>query len=459
MSKVITPNYLVSLLTRLQAGWGKLFIRNRFFVSLIAIAVASALTHTVPFLFFLPVIGLLLLLGATAYDGWQLFSNRLKIRASRRLPKVLSLGDPTQVRLRLGNLSPLALEVKILDELPFQLQQRDLELQLALAPGQRREISYNIRPLERGAYQFGNVNVFVSSSLGLLERRLVVEQSAEVPVYPSIVQMNAFSAAADTSVAVAGSRKLRRMGKSYEFDQIKNYVRGDDYRLINWRATGRRNELMVNLYEDERAQQVYCLLDKSRSMAMPFEGLTLLDYAINASLALSNVILRKHDRAGLITYSDRIGTVLRADGKSTQLQKILQALYREKGRPVEADPDLLYYAGRKFIGNRSLLMLFSNFTNVYALDRALPALRKINNRHLLVVVLFENTEIQEELTYQATTAEGIYRQSTARNFIYEKKMLAQRLRQFGIQVILTKPANLTSEVIQKYLDLKRKSMI
>ncbi|PHI19447.1 DUF58 domain-containing protein [Lewinellaceae bacterium SD302] len=459
MSKQITQRGILSWPERIRTGWNRLYLTNRFFIGLLAIGLLSALTYAYPSLFFIPATLLTTFLGTVAFDGWQLFGRRLRIGAVRRLPKVLSLGDESIIRIRLANLSKQELKVVVIDELPFQLQKRDLEITTELQPAQRREVSYLIRPTERGAYRFGDVNVFISTVLGLVERRLIIDQEAELPVYPSIVQMKAFAAAADTSVAAAGSRKLRRLGKSYEFDQIKNYVRGDDYRLINWRATGRRNELMVNIYEDERAQQIYCLIDKSRSMHMPFAGLSLLDYAINASLALSNVVLRKDDRAGLITYSDKIGSVVRADGKSTQLQKILQTLYREKAREVEANPELLYYASRKFISSRSLLLLFSNFSSSYALERALPVLRRINTSHLLVVILFENTEIRQETFGEANNIEAVYHQSTARNFIYEKKMLAQQLRQYGIQVILTKPEDLTGEVIEKYLELKRRAMI
>lgn len=454
-----TATRLVNGLQKLQTAWQRLYLTNRFFALLAAIAVFSALTYVIPFFFFLPLMLLFCLIGGLFFDIWQLFNKQLRIGARRRLPKVLSLGDSSNVYLKLVNLSRLPLELRIVDELPFQLQKRDMEVVVSLSPAQRKEVSYSITPLERGAYEFGKLNVFLRTRLGLAERRLIIDQEAEIPAYPSIIQMKAFASAADTSVAAEGNKKLLRLGKSYEFDQIKPYVRGDDYRLINWRATGRRNELMVNRYEDERAQNIYCIIDKSRNMHMPFAGLTLLDYAINASLALSNVVLRKHDRAGLITYSDKIGSVLRADAKPVQLQKILQTLYREKAREVETNPELLYYASRKFIGHRSLLLLFSNFNSSYALERALPVLRRLNRLHLLVVILFINTEIQDELDFKARSVDEIYRQSTARNFIYEKKMLAQQLRQYGIQVILTRPKDLTGDVIEKYLELKRRAMI
>lgn len=451
---------MTNLWQNFRLGLNRLYLNDRLFMGLVVVAVLAVLAYAFPWLVFLPVLAMAVLVGALGYDIWQLFSGKLRLVAHRRLPKVLSLGDETSVRIEIGNLSNLPLKATVIDELPEQLQVRDLEIVAELTPRQRKSLSYSIRPTSRGAYHFGALNIYLETALGLIQRRFIIDQPAELPVYPSIIQMKKYAQLAlSVSVPAPGMRKLRRMGKSYEFDQIKQYVRGDDYRSINWRATSRRNELMINQYEDERAQQIYCVIDKSRQMHMPFNGLTLLDYAINATLALSNIVIRKHDRAGVITFSDKIGTALRADGKTTQLQLIMQALYREKAREGESNPELLYFASRKFISGRSLLLLFSNFESSYALERALPTLRKISTNHLLVVVLFENTEIRDGLENRATNLHEIYFQSTARHFLYEKQMLAQRLRQYGIQVILTRPEELTANTIGKYLELKKRGMI
>jgi uncharacterized protein (DUF58 family) len=149
---------------------------------------------------------------------------------------------------------------------------------------------YPLRPVSRGVYAFGCTNVFLRSELKLIERRLRFGKKEEVAVYPSIIQMRKYELRAMRQIAnEAGIKKMRRIGHSYEFEQIKNYVQGDDFRSINWKASGRRASLMVNQYEDEKSQQVYCIIDKSRAMRMPFEGLSLMDYAINTSLAISNI--------------------------------------------------------------------------------------------------------------------------------------------------------------------------
>jgi uncharacterized protein (DUF58 family) len=252
---------------------------------------------------------------------------------------------------------------------------------------------------------------------------------------------------------------MRRIGHSYEFEQIKNYVEGDDYRSINWKASGRRASLMVNQYEDERSQQVYCIVDKSRVMRMPFEGLSLMDYAINTSLAISNIILKKKDKAGLLSFSDVIGATIKAERDSSQLRRIMEALYREKERKGESNYELLYQAVQRLIGVRSLLILFTNFESRYALERALPILRRMNRSHLLVVVFFENTEIRRLAQEEVVRVADIYRQTTARKFLHEKKEMVQVLRQYGIQAILTKPEDLTINTINKYLELKSRGLI
>jgi uncharacterized protein (DUF58 family) len=256
-----------------------------------------------------------------------------------------------------------------------------------------------------------------------------------------------------------GVKKVRRIGHSYEFEHIKQYVRGDDYRSINWKATGKRAQLMVNQYEDEKSQQVYCLVDKSRVMHMPFNGLSLFDYAVNASLVISNIVLGKQDKAGLITFAETPKSLIKADRSKTQLKRILETLYKEREGAVEANYESMYKTVRNFVNGRSLLFLYTNFETSYALQRVLPHLRKLNDQHLLVVIFFENTEITTNTSTGVESLEDIYTQITAEQYTLSKIQIVQELKQFGIYSILTKPENLTIATINKYLELKSRGMI
>ena len=437
-----------------------LFLNNRFFIALGITVIAFAMGFAFPFL--LPVAWALLFITLllTLIDYLMLFASKVRFRVRRRTPKVLSLGDENKLSIEINNLSNRSFNVEVIDELPIQFQLRDFSRKYFAKQKESYRLSYGLRPLSRGSYAFGEIHLFLKTRIQFLERRISFDRKQEVPVYPSIIQMKQYALRAfDRSTTDNGIKKLRRIGHSYEFEQIKNYVPGDDPRSINWKASSRRAQIMVNQYEDERAQNIYCIIDKSRAMRMPFDGLSLMDYAINTSLAISNIALQKHDRAGLLTFSDKIGATIKADRRSNQLHKILNALYNEKERNLEANYELLYQSARRLIQGRSLLLLYTNFESMFALDRVLPILRRINNLHLLVVVIFKNTEISDFVKSEVDDVEGIYHQTIARQFISDKQAMVRKLKQYGIQAVLTRPENLSVNTINKYLELKAKGLI
>ncbi len=437
-----------------------LFLSSKFFLLYSAVIVLFMLSFPFYFLFPVAQTALVIALAITLVELMMIYGKQINVTCKRTFPKVLSLGDKNPIRLLITNNSNYKLEATIIDELPNQLQRRDFSVETTLEKQDEKEIKYDVTPIERGEYHFGNVNIFISTFLGLIQRRLQLEKETMVPVYPSIIQMKNFSLKAfDQTSHLQGIKKIRRIGQSYEFEQIKNYVQGDDFRSINWKASSKRNSLMVNQFQDERSQQVYCLLDKSRVMRMPFNGMSLMDYAINSCLVIANVTLQKHDKAGLISFSDKIGTTLKAERSQNQLNKILLSLYNEKERKKEANYEILYHASRKLIKGRSLIFLFTNFESVYGMERVLPILRRINNLHLLVVIFFKNTEVEDFSKGDATSTQEIYHKTIAQQFIYEKQQMVQILRQYGIQTILTSPEDLSMNTVNKYLELKSRGLI
>ena len=435
-------------------------LTQRFFVVMGVIIVSYALSF--PFQLFEPIafIALVLLAVLVLTELVLLLPMHSKLKAARTTSKMFSLGDENNVKISIRNESALNLQVSLFDELPFQFQLRNFEVKLMLASEKAHYFTYQLKPHERGEYHFGNLNAIVTTIIGLLARRILLAEPTMVPVYPSIIQMKKFELLAFARISTfEGIKKVRRLGHSYEFEKIKQYAQGDDMRSINWKATGRRNLLMVNQYEDERSQQVYSIIDKSRSMHMPFNGLSLLDYAVNTSLVISNIALQKYDKTGLITFSHRIGTTLPSDRSELQLKKILNALYHEKPQPFEANYDLLYRAVKNVIHARSLLFLYLNFESAYAMERALPVLKKINHIHLLVVMIFENTELTEYSHKKPDFVSDIYAQTIAQKLLHDKKQIVAKLRKYGIQTILSKPEDLSINTVNKYLELKARGMI
>jgi uncharacterized protein (DUF58 family) len=437
-----------------------LFLTGRLFAGLGCCVMLFMFSFFFPWLGDIPAVAFYTLLLILFCDILMLYRTAKGVFAKRHAPERLSNSDDNELGVYIENWYPFNISVGIIDEIPFQFQKRDVWFETELKPRQRKLINYVLRPTKRGEYEFGDIRIFVRSPLGLISRRYNFKQAETLPVYPSFLQMRKYELMAiSNNLSEIGIKKIRRLGHSLEFEQVKNYVQGDDYRTINWKATARHGSLMTNTYTDEKSQHVYCVIEKSRVMKMPFEGLSLLDYAINASLVLANVALLKEDKAGLITVAEKIGTVVPADRRPTQINKILEVLYKEKTRYLETNLEVLYTTIRSVIKQRSLVVFFTNYESLSALQRQLPYLKRIAKFHLLLVVFFENTELKKLSEKPADDVEGIYIKTIAEKFAYDKKLIVKELAKYNIQSILSSPQNLTVNTINKYLEIKAKQRI
>lgn len=437
-----------------------LFLTNRLFIAIATAVVLFMLSFFFPWLGIVPQLFFWAFVALVVVDITLLYSTPKGIFARRHAPERLSNSDDNLLGVYVENNYPFAVKAGIIDEIPFQFQKRDVWFKTSLQPRENKVVNYILQPRKRGEYDFGAVRIYISSPLGLLNRRYNFEQAKTLPVYPSFLQMRKYELMAISNrLDEFGIKKIRRLGHSLEFEQVKNYVPGDDYRAINWKATARQGNLMTNSYTDEKSQHVYCVIDKSRVMKMPFAGLSLLDYAINASLILLNVAMLKEDKAGLITISEKKGTVVPADKRASQLNKIMEALYKEKTRYLETDMGLLYTTIRGVLKQRSLVVFFTNFESMSALNRQLPYLKRIAKFHLLLVVFFENTELKKLSEEHAENVEGIYIKTIAEKMSFDKKLIVKELTKHGIQSILSAPENLNVNTINRYLEIKARQKI
>ena len=403
---------------------------------------------------------LLLLLTFFGLDCIILFGAKTGIEATRISPEKLSNGDENPIRIAVRNYYTFSIFTKIIDEIPFQFQVRNFEIKRKVKASSQDDIQYFLRPVERGEYTFGSLNVFVSSPLRIISRRFTFNKDQMVPTYPSYIQLRKYDLMAfSNNLFQYGVKKIRRIGHTMEFEQIKEYIQGDDIRTLNWKATAKKNSLMVNQFQDEKSQSVYMIIDKGRVMKMPFNGLSLLDYAINATLVLSNVILKKHDKAGMFSFSKKVENRVVAEKRSSQMQLIMECLYNIKTDFFESDFSRLYTDIKKNINQRSLLLLYTNFETLDGLHRQLPYLKGIAKNHLLVVVFFQNTELNDIIHNKAETVQEVYDKVIAEKFAFEKRLIVNELKKYGIYSVLTQPENLTLDTINKYLEIKARGIL
>lgn len=438
----------------------QLYLNNFFFYLLLGIIGLFVCAFIFPNLYRAVWFIVIILIAFLGFDIMLLFLSKNTVQAARTTPAKLSNGDVNQIKISINNNYTFPISTKIIDEIPFQFQVRNFEIIRKTKANTADEFNYDLRPTERGEYFFGNLNIYVSSPLKLISRRFTFDNNQMVPTYPSYIQLRKYDLIAfSNKLSQYGIKKIRRIGHTMEFEQIKEYVQGDDIRTLNWKATAKKNTLMVNQFQDEKSQSVYMAIDKGRMMQMPFEGLSLLDYAINSALVLSNVILKKQDKAGLFTFSKKVENRVFAERRTSQMQKILETLYNIKTNFFESDYSHLYADIKKSINQRSLIILYTNFDTMDGLYRQLPYLKGIAKSHLLVVVFFNNTELNSIINKKSETIQDIYDKVVADKFMFEKRLIAQELKKYGIHSVLTTPENLSLETINKYLEIKARGIL
>lgn len=430
-----------------------MFLRRRFYLLLLTVALITGAGFGFAPLYTVGRLLTLALFLATVTDIVLLWHKRA-VTAERRLSTRFSNGDDNPVTISVESTYPFPVRFEVIDELPFQFQQRDNTSRISSFTSQF-SFKTSLRPTRRGIYSFGQIMVFASTRLGLVERRYHCATPCDVSVYPSYQKLHQYELMAiSRNLQEPGIKRIRRIGHNTEFEHIRDYLKGDDYRTINWRATARLSRPMVNVYQDERSQQVFSIVDKGRVMQQAFEGMTLLDYAINASLALSYVAMRKEDRAGLITFADSVGTFVAADRRSGHINKLMETLYAEQTDFGETDFSALSVAVGRHINKHSLLILYTNFMGLVSLQRQLPFLQQIARRHRLLVVFFEDVELLQFMATPAATKEEVCQHEVAEKFAAEKQLISATLRQYGILSLLTTPQDLSVGVINRYLAIR-----
>lgn len=434
---------------------GNLFLERKFYLWFAAVV----------FVFFMGIVtdlfvpagifasGVLLIVLVLDIRG--LFSPANPVTASRDLGDKMSNGDENPVVIHIANHYPSKVFLRVIEEVPIQFQERDKSWYFSLDRDEEHMITYSLRPVKRGEYQFGRIRVFAKSKLGMVSRRFNIDAEHSVKVYPAYLRLKHFAFLAfDNRLQEFGVKRVRRLGHTMEFEQIKEYTPGDDTRALNWRATARTGKIMVNQYQDERAQPMYCVVDKGRLMQMPFDEMTLLDYAINATLVMSYVAIHKSDKAGLITFAEKIDSVIKAGRRNSQMARINEVLYNQETDFKEADFERLYTGTTRLVSQRSLLLLMTNFESITGLKRQMIYLKRMAAKHVLVVIFFQNTELKTLVEHKAPGLRQVYRQTMAEKMQYEKSVMVKMLQQAGIHAVLTTPADLTVDTINKYLELK-----
>jgi uncharacterized protein (DUF58 family) len=401
----------------------------------------------------------LVLAGAAALDLALTPSPRL-LEALRLTPDRLYALDEQEVALLVRNRSAFALRARLRDGTPGTFDTATEELR-GLVPN-RGEVrwAYRVRPRTRGLFAWGPIHLRYRSLLGLWEKGRIFPATGETRVYPNLAALARYHLLARADrLAALGIRKVRQRGSAWEFESLRDYVGGDDVRLLDWKATARRRKLTVRNQEAERNQTVLLLVDSGRLMNAEVEGGAKLDHAVNAALILAHVALARGDRVGLCTFSHTVHAWVLPRGKVGQNRLITDALYDLRGDYTESDHGLCLRLVASRHPKRALLVVLTDFVDATTAAEMVAHLRLAARRHVVLFVALKDPFLERAAYAGPRTAAEGFRKAAAVDLLRERREVLERLRQLGAHVLDVEPAGLTAPVINRYLEITFRGLL
>ncbi len=397
-----------------------------------------------------------------AFDA--LLARKKLVTVERRAPHVMSIGKPNTVTLELRSFAARKLSVEVAQDLFEAATPDGLPATVTIPKKGRAVVRYRVIPGRRGAYHLGDHFVRYASPLGLWVRQVRIGARSFVKVYPDIQAVRTFELLAMKDRDMAGVRASRRRGGESEFERLREYRRGDEFRSIDWKATARNSKLISREYQLERNQNILFLLDAGRLMTAEAQGLSLFDHALNATLMLSHVAARAGDQVGLLAFSDSIKSYAPCSGGANAASRIVQAGYHLHPEITETNfAEAIEHVGTR-VKKRSLVVLFTQVVDDVAAHELLRLLRGLLPRHLPLLVPFRDIEV-DALAHGETadTAHGDhatpYVRAAAAELVSFRDRLIRELKRRGAHVLDTTPGDLTPSLINRYLEIKARHLL
>jgi len=408
---------------------------------------------------FLPVwAGAGLALAAGAAVAWLRLRRFPTPPVERDAPASLPLGAYTPIRLRLSNPGREELDVEIFDTPPLHSETEGLPSRQRVPPRGWVELEYRLRPTQRGDHRFGPADLLLRQRGDLWRRRLASGAPQDVRVVPNFqaVARYAILALAD-QLGQIGIRVSRRRGEGLEFQELREYRDGDSLRRIDWKATARRQRLIARQYQEERNQQIVCLIDCGRRMHAKDGDLTHFDHVLNTVLLLSYVALRQGDSVGFLTFSGPERWLPPVQG-NVGLEAIQRLVYDLE--TTQSPSDYLEAATRLMMRQkrRALVLLLSNLRDEDS-DELVPALRLLRTRHLVLLASLRETVLKQTLERPIGTLRDALRTAAIHRYLSAREGVLEKLQVGGILTLDTEPEMLPYQVVNRYLEVKGSGLL
>lgn len=416
-------------------------------------------TTWLPLLFWVACAWLLLVVGLLLAD-WRLAGGPARFDVGRIHDQRLSLGVENGVQLWVENRGNRTAHVAVRDEPPVAFPTDAAVMQAEIGPRKRWLGDYHVRPLRRGNYHFGDLNLRWRGPLGLVVRQARYGRAAPVKVYPNLLEVRRYDLLLRRNrLQELGLRSVRRYGQGAEFERLREYLPDDEYRRINWKATARRHRPITVEYQTERSQNVISVIDVGRMMQAPVADMAKLDYVINAVLLLAYVATGNGDKVGMMSFAGDVRQYLSPRQGRGQFYRMLELLYAAEAEPLEPDYQraLTYLNHRQ--RKRSLVVLFTDISGGAGVDAMVANVSLLARHSLPLVVTISDPAVVAAAQQTPSDSLGAYQRAAAAQLLDERRLALERLQRNGVLVLDTPANQLSIAVINRYLALKARTLL
>lgn len=452
LAAAILPTILLALVWRI-------FPTIRWLYVFGPIGAFSLLTVWLPGLAFFVLVLDALAVVAIIIDLFAL-TRPCRLRVERSMMRVASLAKPHDVVLQLSNLSNSTHFIDVRDDQPFGLAADPPEQSITIPAGKRADISYRLRASRRGEYRLEKVYFRLHSWVGFWVRHLVRDSDSTLQVYPDMKQLAEYAMLARTNrLSLIGVRRTRHIGQDNNFERLRDYNDGDNYKHIDWRSTARRQKLTVKQFQSDHSQRIVFLVDCGRMMTNEHDGLSLVDYAFNSMLMLSYVALQQRDSVGLLCFSDRVHDYVPLQSGSSHMNRLLHASFDRFPKMVQSRFDSAFLHFSNHCRRRSMVVLITNVIDEVSANQVTDYLSNLSGRHLPVLALLRDHRIFDYADYPDLDESVLYRSAAASQVLVWRNEVIRRMQSKGVLVVDAFPEQLTSPLVNQYLEAKAKHLL
>jgi uncharacterized protein (DUF58 family) len=381
------------------------------------------------------------------------------LEVKRSSGEKLSLFQREEISFEVYNRGSKCLYLELIDEIPdYHFQAEDTLMAGFVGPNQKKHFRYYLIPTKRGAFEFGKLHLRYRGRFSLCTRNFQVDLSREYKVYPNLQNLQKYRLRLfNNKIFKNGKKNLRLPGNGTSFESLREYVSGDDYRKINWKATARVNKPIINQYQPEKNQHVYLFIDTGRPMSYTVNGYRKLDLAVNTALVLSDMINQNGDLSGVLLFNTTVDELIMPGKGVEHRKKVMESLYHIEYTNYTSNYSEVFQYFKRKERHRSIIFLFTDFETEDETEEILRVMPFIARNNLVVILLLENQSLKDIKAHKAGNNQELFNKGVAIELLNERHRIINLLNYRGVFCLECPAEKLEYMAINKYIELKSKS--